>query len=154
MDAEGAGGISSAKDRGHSQVRGQTASSGISQGALLGHLRGQVGAYSSRVGVDEDADPDHRAGLEMKRMNDSDQSDAVFSARVASTSTDQKKNSLILYVIMSSHYLCLHSYNALFNHLVIQICHNLSFTNCHKNNIWYPAHVGHHISHIRAFIYL
>lgn len=87
MDAEGAGGISSAKDGGHSQVRGQTASSGISQGALLGHLRGQVGAYSSRVGVDEDADPDHRAGLEMKRMNDSDQSDEVFSARVASIST-------------------------------------------------------------------
>lgn len=63
MDAEGARRISSTKDRGYAQVRGQATSSGISQGALLRHLCSQVGAYSSRVGVDEDADPDHRANL-------------------------------------------------------------------------------------------
>lgn len=68
MDAEGAGGISSTKDGRYAEVRRQTASSGISQRALLRHLRGQVGAYSSRVSVDEDADPDHRADL--KQTND------------------------------------------------------------------------------------
>ncbi|TNN39986.1 hypothetical protein EYF80_049839 [Liparis tanakae] len=66
-DAEGAGGIASAEDGRHPEVRGQAASSGISQGALLRHLRGQVGAYPGRVGVDEDADPDHRADLEARQ---------------------------------------------------------------------------------------
>lgn len=79
MDAEGAGRISSTKDGSHPQVRGQTASSGISQRALLGHLCGQVGAYSGWVGVHEDANPDHRANLEMKQVNDNDPSvDASF----------------------------------------------------------------------------
>lgn len=78
MDAEGAGGISTPKNGGHSQVRGKAASPGIAQGALLGDLRSQVGAYAGGVGVDEDADPDHRASLVMRGGS--------FQARVASTS--------------------------------------------------------------------
>lgn len=63
MDAEGAGGVVSSEDGRHSQVRGETPRARISQGALLGDLCSQVGAYSCRVGVDEDTDPDDRARL-------------------------------------------------------------------------------------------
>ena len=69
VDAEGAGGISTTEDGGHPQVRRQAGSSGISQGALLRHLCSQVGADPGWVGVDEDADPDHRANLETKQIN-------------------------------------------------------------------------------------
>lgn len=63
MDAEGAAGIVPGEDGRHSQVSREPARHRITQGALLGHLRSQVGADSSRVGVDQDADPDDRARL-------------------------------------------------------------------------------------------
>lgn len=64
MDAEGAGRIATTENGGHAQVRWQAASSGIAQSALLRHLGRQVCADSCRVGVDEDANPDHGASLE------------------------------------------------------------------------------------------
>lgn len=72
MNAEGAGGISTTEDWGHTQVRWQTASSRFSQWALLRHLGSQVCPDSSRVGIDEDANPDHCASLEMRKMDDND----------------------------------------------------------------------------------
>lgn len=73
MNAEGAGGVSTTEDGSHTQVRGQTGSSRFSQRALLRHLSSQVCTDSSWVSIDEDADPDHCASLEMKQMNDNDQ---------------------------------------------------------------------------------
>lgn len=78
MNAEGAGGISTTEDRGHTQVRWQTTSSRFSQSALLRHLGGQVCTDSGWVGIDEDADPDHCTSLEVKQMNDNDQLPDVF----------------------------------------------------------------------------
>lgn len=69
MYVEGAGGISTTEDGSHRQVRGQT-SPGFSQGALLRHLSSQVRPDTRRVSIDEDADPDHGAGLEMTRLGE------------------------------------------------------------------------------------
>lgn len=63
MDAQSASGVVSGEDRRHSQVRREPPSARIFQGALLRDLCSQVGAYSSRVSIDEDPDPDDCARL-------------------------------------------------------------------------------------------
>lgn len=70
MDAQGAGWIPTTENRGHSQVRGQTASSWVSERALLRHLCSQIGADSSRVCIDKDAYPDHCTNLEMREKKE------------------------------------------------------------------------------------
>lgn len=78
MNAEGAGGISTTEDGGHTQVRWQTTSSRFSQRTLLRHLGSQVCTDSGWVGIDEDANPDYRTSLEMKQKNYNDELLDVF----------------------------------------------------------------------------
>lgn len=63
MDVKRASGVATTEHRGHAQVGGQATSARVSQGALLRHLGGQVGAYAGWVGVDQDSDPDYSASL-------------------------------------------------------------------------------------------
>lgn len=68
MNTEGAAGISTSEDRSDAEVVRKDGSSRIAQGALLRYLCGQVGADPCRVCVDENANPNDSASLEMKPM--------------------------------------------------------------------------------------